>query len=164
MQTYLPNPDFYISGKLLDKKRLNNQRNENFVIAQCLLGELPETHPWMKHPAVRMWHNHEIAFSRYVQDIHVACSERGINSSTETKLRVLSVITKLANYNPEDDGSDPDWVGGFVHENHKAKLLFKDPDFYKMYNWEVEPDGRSWYAVPWGRKQNDGYGDHGEKQ
>ena len=160
MQTYLPDPDFYVSAKLLDKKRLNNQRNENFVIADCLLGLLPPNHPWMKHPAVRMWQGHEIAFSRYMQDIHYTCSKRGIKSAPETILRVVKTMVRLAEHNPEDDGSDPDWIGGFVHENHRAKLLFKDPEYYQQHNWKEKPDGRSWYAVPWGRKQQDGYGDH----
>lgn len=57
MMTFLPYPDVVKTVKVLDYKRLGNQRNEALIILKCNLGQYDKG--WKAHPCVKMWKGYE---------------------------------------------------------------------------------------------------------
>ena len=62
MQTFLPDPRFDESARLLDDARLGKQRVETLQVLRAL--ELPD-YGWVNHPAVRMWRGRTPALVAY---------------------------------------------------------------------------------------------------
>lgn len=165
MQTFLPYADFKKSVACLDKKRLMSQQNECFVILD-IHKKLIREHKtlgseglasWEKHPVTRMWWGHTRSLLDYLLFVHArVCTEFVIGE--ETASRVYEYLKEMHNSNLYGSKEPPEWFGGFIHENHQAKLLSKNPDHYGQFGWEVNPDERSWYPVEWGPKNKIGYG------
>src|SRR4051812_21703326 len=77
MQTFLCYADFDCAAKVLDSRRLNNQRNEAKTILYINEDKYRNT-PWDFHPAVRMWRGYSRALIDYIRAIHEECLHRKI--------------------------------------------------------------------------------------
>lgn len=134
MQTFLPYDDFEKSAKCLDYKRLNKQRVEARQIIKLLekydQGEDISKLPWGNHPAVRMWIGHTLALKVYYNEIVKEWINRGYNNNMELYSVDRGITYTLPNWLGDDD----------FHNRHKSKLLQKDYDFYKKFEWNVEDD------------------------
>ena len=148
VQTFLPYPDFAETARVLDLKRLGNQRTEALVIVRVC--NIP-TYGWQHHPAVRMWRGYEPALIAYGTAI---CQEWIAQGHADT------VIPKLAEWAPGGEvlpqielaarGELPPWLGDEgVHRSHRSALLRKNPEWYRdrfetdlpddlPYVWPVE--------------------------
>ena len=150
VQTFLPYPDFAETARVLDPKRLGNQRTEALVILRVC--NIP-TYGWQHHPAVRMWRGYEPALIAYGKAI---CDEWISNGHGDT------VVEKLLEWAPDGAfhgqaelealGELPPWLGDErLHRSHRSKLLAKNPEWDGPrfadvpddleYFWPVTKDG-----------------------
>jgi len=135
MQTFLPFPDFELSARILDNKRLGKQRVE----AKTLLSVIDkvtsqsqnstERIGWAHHPAVILWTPFPDALKLYYNTIVQEWIRRGFrNSMTLFSLPAKNAIQL------------PDWLGfDAFHASHRANLLRKDLRFYSQFHWEETP-------------------------
>lgn len=164
MQTFLPKPDFVESAKCLDRQRLGKQRVE---AKQILLANLQgptifydiigkkylfgveirnrnrsdhreeRKTPWYNHPAVRMWRGYDKALCLYGMCICQEWIKRGYRDSLYDWF-----YTRLMNLPGTDNF--PDWIGSDeVHTSHRARLLYKNPEWYCQFGWTEKPRGDS---------------------
>lgn len=137
MQTFLPLPT--LSGACLDPLRLGKQRVEAFQIYLAL------TNPgygWQHHPAVKMWRGYTGALCAYGRSCCDEWTARGYRNSISF---------------PHLDVVVPPWVGGPIHETHRAALLIKAEDdwlfrgddralkHYAQYDWGPTPLTYTYY-------------------
>jgi hypothetical protein len=124
MQTFLPFPDFILSTKYLDYKRLGNQRVE----AKQILNALKTGKGWIHHPATKMWRGYEDALGAYMNICIYEWLNRGYKNTMEL-------------YKVPEIYMAPPWIGDErFHRSHRSNLLRKDPEFYGQYNWKEPND------------------------
>lgn len=138
MQTFLPYPDFARSAESLDLKRLNNQRNEAFII----LKTLATGKGWPNHPATKMWRGYELALLDYILAM---CDEFADGRQGNVKVDVAEKSILLAQefYHQENsyiveryleglvNPVMPPWMGNReFHMSHQSNLIRKDAEFY----------------------------------
>lgn len=127
MQTFLPYPNFFASARCLDWRRLGKQRVEVIQIMNCLQGKRSG---WQNHPAVRMWEGHATGLAFYGYAICVEWRARGYKDTCLEKMAEY-VFTPV---------SLPPWMGDpKFHAAHRAALVYKDPDWYRQFNWAERP-------------------------
>ena len=132
MQTFLPHPDFELSARSLDQKRLGKQRVE---CIQVVRGLTWEKYGWKNHPAVKMWRGYEEALGRYSLVCCEVWLELGFaDTCAATILADLATagITDVRTQ-PELAAVDalPPWLGDErFHVSHQSSLVRKDPEFY----------------------------------
>lgn len=159
MQTFLPFSSFSKSAEVLDSQRLNKQRVECLQILNalwrtewsCSVCQEPQTEfmsygskstyehihniiktPWYNHPAVQMWKNYEHALAEYTDFICFEWVDRGFKDSCRAKINNYLTTLKSVTY--------PKWLGNEkFHSSHRAALLAKNFNYYKQFNWSVEP-------------------------
>lgn len=140
MQTFLPNPDFYESGLLLDNRRLFNQINEGMIIFRSLVGltsDWKDPDAWSNHAAVKMWRGHETALASYILNICQVAQMRQIGVNGDTVSRTVKFLDaylsrRTVNY--------PCWLGDErLHSSHRAALLSKDFEYYSKFGWAESP-------------------------
>lgn len=130
MQTFLPYEDFAKSASVLDNKRLGKQRVE---CKQIYLSLTDPDYAFKKHPAVRMWRKNLGSLVRYAIAICKEWRSRGFADS------LLPWFESLP-----QDGPDPEWLGGTIHTNHRAVLLYKFESWYNRFEWTENPaDGKA---------------------
>lgn len=129
MQTFLPYPNFYLSAKCLDNKRLGKQRVETWQILQALQGK---TKGWVNHPATAMWRGHEQSLILYGVVISTEWRKRGFQDIMLD--RFLKLLT-----NPNEQL--PVWFGYQpFHLSHRSNLVRKDFNYYKpQFDFENTP-------------------------
>jgi hypothetical protein len=125
MQTFLPYEDFARSARVLDYRRLGEQRVEAYQILRVLLGQ--STGPgWRNHPAVKMWQGSE---RRLVEYALAMCREwigRGYRDSMSAKIEGLKL--------PRRGNTPPAWLGNpRFHRSHRSNLLRKHPEYYRRF-------------------------------
>jgi len=115
MISFLPFPDFEMSAKVLDYKRLGKQRVE----ALQIYNRLTKTQTrWKNHPAVKMWSGYEDALAEYHNTIITEWIRRGYNNS-------MSFI--FFDQKPKL----PWWLGNEdFHKAMRSRLIEKNSDFY----------------------------------
>jgi hypothetical protein len=136
MQTFLPHPDFVLSARRLDNKRLGKQITEAMQIHWALVDDI-ETSGWRHHPAVKMWTGYEGALVRYGQATYAEWQRRYVQG-----LRGGQMEHKAGEYFVAQigQGENPPWLGDEVfHAAHRSNLLRKAPEFYGRFGW-TEPD------------------------
>lgn len=124
MQTFLPYSSFTASAYVLDNRRLGKQRVE---CKQIYLNQ------WQHHPAVAMWRNHEV----YLLDYAIAICKEWIGRSYDDNLLPWFECerSKFSQVTPP-----PSWLGDErLHSNHRARLLAKNFDWYKIFKWREVP-------------------------
>jgi hypothetical protein len=112
----------------LDNRRLGKQRIEALQIYKVLRGE---STAWARHPAVTMWKGNEAFLIVYYNAAVCEWSRRGFKNS----MPIVAGSVAPA----------PEWFGGPIHANHRARLLAKNPEFYAEYCWEELPTDINYY-------------------
>lgn len=147
MQTFLPFPDFDISARILDNKRLGKQRVETMQLMTALTGikirkgddRLIRTKKagWTRHPAALMWEGHTHALMRYQEAVCIEWTTRGfMDTCLEKTQRIHRAAMKFETtfVHCEDN---PHWVGDKkFHLSHQGNLVRKDEEYY-------------WPKMPW---------------
>lgn len=143
MQTFLPDPDFRTSARMLDTRRLGKQRVETI---QVLRGLTVAGYGWRHHPAVKMWHGYEEALVRYGLDMCAVWTDAG-NADTcadtlRTDLRTTVGIEVVRSQEALGQaGRLPPWLGDpALHLSHRSALIRKDPAFYRPAFGDDVPD------------------------
>ena len=131
MQTFLPYPDFRISAKCLDYRRLGKQRVEVLQLLNALRGE---SKGWRNHPAAIMWEGCEHALVIYGI---IMCDEWIVRGYTDTIRDKLEILDKEYN---RDFYILPSWIfDDSFHASHRSNLLRKDKEWYSQFGWK-EPN------------------------
>jgi len=128
MNTFLPYPDIVASAIALDNQRLGKQRIEALQIYRVLTGE---SIAWARHPAVKMWKGSEAFLLEYYNATVFEWTRRGFKNS----------MPVYAGY----DAPAPEWFGGPIHANHRARLIAKNPEFYAKFSWAESPTDINYY-------------------
>lgn len=146
MQTFLPYPDFQLSVRCLDSKRLGKQRVEAFQILKTLKGE---SEAWKNHPAVLMWKGYEKALTLYLRECILEWLRRQYKNSM--------ILPEHAELTKEDY---PPWYGSHdFHISHQSNLIRKNEVFYKklfetinreyeLFKNDIELNGELKYVWP----------------
>lgn len=123
--TFLPYPDIETSLMTLDKRRLGKQRVE---AAQILKALNKETKGWVNHPATLMWVGYEFLLKHYYNESLRIWELRGGKNNLLKQISLSDEETERLTRN------DKPWWWGFepFHESHKAALLRKDNEYYKL--------------------------------
>ena len=129
MQTFLPYPDFRLSLKCLDPKRLGNQ-----IYRECLT---LVRGGWKNHPASKMWRGYEYALCEYGLIGFEVLKERGKDYS-----HWIPVFKEIQSRH-ENTGMPP-WFGDEeFHASHRSNLLRKNKEWYGQFGW-LESDDLSY--------------------
>ncbi|ANZ39989.1 cytoplasmic protein [Lentzea guizhouensis] len=143
MQTFLPYPDFVITARVLDQRRLGKQRVETLQVQRALV--VPG-HGWRHHPAVKMWAGYEEALVRYGVEICAQWRAGGYQDTCEATMRAdLSQAREITVVRTQEElaaaGDLPAWLGDEeVHRSHRSALVRKDPEFYRRFFPDVPDD------------------------
>lgn len=169
MQTFLPYPNFVVSARCLDDRRLGKQRVEAHQILDIIglvatwrnsrpgisvedwrstvtsdtFRESYDNPGWCTHPAVVMWRNHRLALMLYHDVMIREWVRRGFNND----MHCLVFRSPDAEVPPHVASiSMPGWLGREdVHASHRANLLRKDPEHYGQFSWDERPqEGYEW--------------------
>lgn len=124
MQTFLPYKSFEKSAKVLDSKRLGNQRNE----AMILLKSNVYGNGWSKHPASKMWYKYEEALKLYINIVIGVWEAYGNENNWPQFIINWSNLVY------------PPWLGKRkFHSSHRSALLYKNYKYYSKFSWKEEP-------------------------
>lgn len=138
MQTFIPFADFNKSARVLDNKRLGNQRLEGSIILEAAT----TGNGWTKHLAVQMWIGYDEALKLYINSIIREWVNRGFVNNMDF-LRVDKSKMVM-----------PPWVGDErVHASHRAALLHKSEVFYGRYGWAEKPELNYWWPTREGKDE-----------
>ena len=143
MQTFLPYPDFAITARVLDQRRLGKQRVETLQVQRALV--VPN-HGWRHHPAVRMWAGYEEALVRYGVEICAQWRAGGYRDTCEATMRSdLAQAREISVVRTQEElaaaGDLPSWLGDEeLHRSHRSALVRKDPGFYRRFFPDVPAD------------------------
>lgn len=134
MQIFLPYPSFTESSKILDTKRLGNQRNEIYQIIKILYFK---STGYMHHPIVKMWAGYESSLILLYNETITAWINRGYkNSMPLIDIRTVGKILI------------PDWFGqNEVHSKYRSLLLSKNFDYYSKLGWIESPNEEPFYKI-----------------
>ena len=139
MQTFLPYADFKKSAECLDYRRLGKQRLEAKQIIDLLekhdAGEDISKLGWGNHPAVRMWIGHTYLLKAYYNEILDEWIRRGYKNN----MKHYDIPISDDWLNPYAPYEQPPWrFRKDFHDAHKSKLLQKDYEYYKQFEWDVD--------------------------
>ncbi|MBW3573558.1 MAG: MSMEG_6728 family protein [Actinobacteria bacterium] len=143
MQTFLPDPDFAGSARLLDSRRLGKQRVEALQVLRALT-RVP--YGWKSHPAVLMWAGCEEALVAYALAM---CEEWGRRGHPDTVAGTIvedfKAATGVDQVRSQAElaaaGALPTWLfDEALHRSHRSALVRKDPSFYRPYFPDVPDD------------------------
>lgn len=143
MQTFLPDPDFETTARLLDSRRLGKQRVEAMQILRALTRD---RYGWKFHPAVLMWGGYEEALVAYGLAMCAEWRRRGhadtvaatVVEDFRSAFGTDRVRTQAA---LRTAGALPPWLADdTVHRSHRSALVRKDPGHYGQLFPEVPAD------------------------
>jgi len=132
MQVFLPYTNFYEVARTLDKKRLFKQVVECDQILEFMNEkQLPLTRgkkSQFNHPVCKMWRECGAVLTLYRNILLLECVE---NRGIKTKKEQLCIISEFIY---------PKWFGlEELHSNHRARLLYKDFNWYGKFGWVEKP-------------------------
>jgi hypothetical protein len=132
MQTFLPFSDIEQSLSVLDNKRLGKQRVEAYQIISAITGRPKlDGKPykgWISHPCSIMWKNYLPLLKYYYNSCIIEWVNRGFKNTM-----IPEKIDETIVY--------PSWWGfKKFHDSHKSNLLKKEPEFYSLFDWGVNPE------------------------
>lgn len=127
MQTFLPEPSFLATARVLDYRRLGKQRVE----CKQILNALTRGAGWANHPATLMWSGHEATLCLYATTITLEWRRRGYRDS---------LLPEFVAWREElGDLTVPPWLGDpDFHRSHQSNLIRKDLDRYGLI-WPTVP-------------------------
>lgn len=156
MQTFLPDPDFAATARLLDSRRLGKQRVEAMQILRALTRDV---YGWKNHPAVLMWGGYEESLVAYALAMCEEWRRRGHNDTVATTIvedfRLAFGVGEIRTQAElAAAGRLPAWLDDEgVNRSHQSSLLRKDPEHYGPlfpgvpddlpYVWPVRAAGRA---------------------
>jgi hypothetical protein len=133
MQTFLPDPDFARTARLLDSRRLGKQRVEALQVLRALTRE---PYGWKSHPAVLMWDGYEEALVAYALAMCEEWCRRGhADTVSTTILDDLRAAKGIEQVRSQEElrraGELPPWLGEeTLHRSHRSALVRKDAAHY----------------------------------
>lgn len=131
MQTFLPYENFTKTARSLDYRRLGKQRVEAWQVLRAMNGM---TKGWRNHPAVLMWHGHELALCEYAVAICDEWIRRGYNDTMRERFVQWAAELKANG----EQLSYPTWMGRQdIHISHQSNLVRKFPEYYQPLFPEV---------------------------
>lgn len=146
MQTFVPYEDsFARTAQALDGLgkgvkhggRLGSQCKEGCQLLEAiylLRCNIPAA--WQRHPAAQMWIGCEPCLFQYTLAMHQEWYNRkGVWRAEHATLMQHSQFIER-HYGSLDTYVYPQWWGGPIHENHRARLVDKFPEYYG----EIWPD------------------------
>jgi hypothetical protein len=135
MQTFLPDPSYVESARILDYRRLGKQRVE---CKQILSAIHKGKGGWVNHPATRMWRGHEYQLAVYGATM---CHEWLRRGYKDTLLPYFLTIIDAYDEDGRSPNDVPAWLGDEdFHASHRSNLLRKDPTYYGRFRWTDSPD------------------------
>jgi hypothetical protein len=138
VQTFLPYASFERSARVLDDRRLGNQRVEVLQLLGALHGLGTG---WRNHPACRMWVGHEEALIEYGLAITAEWRRRGHRDTCAEKIRAFSRRGRSR--------ARPPWLGDErMTRSHRSALVRKDPAHYRRFFPRVRDDLPYVWPVP----------------
>jgi hypothetical protein len=139
VQTFLPDPDFERTARILDDRRLGKQRVE---VLQILNAMHRTSGGWVNHPATRMWRGFEPALVAYGLAIIDEWTRSGRADTVRDKIlphlhgEPLRTQRQLAELDLL-----PPWLGREdLHRAYRSALVRKMPEHYRPLFPEVEED------------------------
>ncbi len=121
MQTFLPYPDFDMSAKALDDKRLSKQILETLQILNALAGGKG----YANHPVTLSWQGYEDALRLYGHAVLREYRARGGVAYADYETRFGT---------PSPDASLPPWIGQeCFHKGHRGHLFRKNNNAYALW-------------------------------
>ncbi len=139
MQTFLPDPDFGRTARILDDRRLGKQRVE---VLQILNAMHRTSGGWVNHPATRMWRGFEPALVAYGLAIIDEWTRSGRADTVREKIlphlhgEPVRTQRQLAEL-----GLLPSWLGREdLHRAYRSALVRKMPEHYRPLFPDVEED------------------------
>lgn len=147
MQTFLPFPDFAVSARILDGRRLNKQIIEGY---QILSGRVPNPN----HPACLMWANHKPMLVTYLSAfLNEYFNRMGDHHSLEESILTYKYVQL------KSVPKTPSWLGfPLFHLSHRVNLLRKNYEYYNkkiaplFFSLDTYPEGYYWPIQPVGKK------------
>jgi hypothetical protein len=115
--TFVTSSDPKETAKILDSRRLGKQRVEASQIIKALL---ENGKGWKNHPATKAWVGHIDALKDYCNVMILEWVSRGKNNTM-----------KLYDDFPENPTYPPWYSNERIQLSHQARLIQKDPVFYK---------------------------------
>lgn len=138
MQTFLPDPSFTETARLLDYRRLGKQRVECKQIMNALRGW---SKGWVNHPATKMWRGYEYALALYGAAMCDEWRQRGYQDNLIGYFYDAMEALEEDGIDPTDHLIMPAWLGDDeLHASHRSNLLRKDFNFYSKYKWTEASD------------------------
>lgn len=130
MITFLPYSDFAKSAKVLDSKRLGNQRAEAWwMVGNVIRGN--------RHPVVFLWHGWLRALCEYGMKM---CEEWELRGNTD------NMWHQFYNVCPDEPLVMPRWLRSHkLHSSHRANLVRKDSRHYSMFT--EQPRETYWWPL-----------------
>jgi len=133
VNTFVINSNPEITACVLDDRRLGKQRIESFQIITSL--EQKDSVGWKNHPITRSWDGYTNALKHYCNIMINEWVRRGKNNTMSLyKIDTLVIF--------------PSWfINPKIHYSHMARLIQKDPIFYKdkfIYPPEYNNFGYIW--------------------
>lgn len=121
VNTFVIDADPSVTAKALDDRRLGKQRVEAMQIIDALLDSESKSKGWVNHPATRSWTGYIDALKDYCNVMIKEWIKRGNNNN----MALYDIDSKEVKY--------PAWFSNKkVHYSHMARLLHKDPSYYKF--------------------------------
>lgn len=151
MQTFLPYEDYTESVRILDTKRLGNQRNEAYIILRNVLSledewvttgqvDWRKRKGWERHPATKMWVGYSAALYNY---LILVCREWGRRGFVDTvRHKTDDLMQRERKWRWGLFTRYPDFGPNF-HLSHRNTLFLKDPTHYGRFGgfreWVIRP-------------------------
>jgi hypothetical protein len=138
VNTFLPFPSFIKSARVLDDKRLGQQRNEVRQILHALHGGVG----YANHPATIMWRGYHVALVNYGLAVCDEWIGRGHRDSQREIIADFIPFCRdpwiaLTPRELKDKGLLPWWFGWkHFHESHRSNLMRKNADHFEWRIWE----------------------------
>lgn len=123
MQTFLPYPNFVMTAKILDYRRLGKQRVE----AMQIIHSIEVGSRWSNHPASKMWGDYVSCLKHYHDVMITEWVARGYKNT-------------MKKYNVTVDKIPP-WLGDMdFHKSHQSNLVRKKPEYYRQFFPDIPDD------------------------
>lgn len=143
MQTFLPDPDFATTARLLDDRRLGKQRVEALQVLRALTRD---RYAWKSHPAVLMWGGYEEALVAYALAMCAEWRRRGhADTVAATIVEDFGNACGTTDVRAQDALRSaqalPPWLfDERLHQSHRSALVRKDPHHYRRLFPDVPDD------------------------
>ena len=122
MITFLPYADFNAVARVLDDKRLGQQRREALWVLNHVLRQTN-----VKAVAVRFWNGYQCLLTSYILSMCHEWQDRGNTDNIESIVYELGVEPSL--------NQKPLWLGDAeFHRSHQSNLKRKNPVHYHMFD------------------------------